>query len=486
MLLLDQSRCFSLKAMRSVAAASRLSSLTASLKAWALGFQARHTEPDFQAEGARAPIVGPSGQVCVEACLQKICLIFLLSISAFSQTAILLPSPRIQFLDSNGKPYAGGLLFTYQAGTTISQATYTDSNRTATNTNPIVLDSAGRASVFVSNAAAYKFVLQDRFGALVWTADNVTLNQLTVGGANTQVQYNCSGQLCGNSGFVFNQATQTLTITTLTVSAGGDLAGTFTGSPAFSGAVNFTGTGASSAQGVTQASTDSSTRLATDAFVKAAINASVGTGQVYGWAANGSSWQLACGVVAKTAAYPATPADCFVQASVAGGSFAITLPHLTTAVKWRITRTDSSANALTIVGDSGNINGQASIAVSSGGSADCYEDGVNGWCIVSGRSGAAVLAVKSGTTCALALNGGEWNCSGTITWPTALADANYSPICQTSYPQPGGSFAVPAGYQAKLFIQNSSITTAGFTYTVNDDHSGSLGAVYTYYCVAVE
>jgi hypothetical protein len=49
-----------------------------------------------------------------------------------------------QFFDNNGVVLAGGKLYTYDAGTTTLRATYTDSTGATPNSNPIVLDSAGR------------------------------------------------------------------------------------------------------------------------------------------------------------------------------------------------------------------------------------------------------------------------------------------------------------------------------------------------------
>jgi hypothetical protein len=51
-----------------------------------------------------------------------------------------------QFFDNSGVPLNGGLLYTYAAGTTTPQTTYSDSTGATPNANPIVLDSAGRVS----------------------------------------------------------------------------------------------------------------------------------------------------------------------------------------------------------------------------------------------------------------------------------------------------------------------------------------------------
>lgn len=85
----------------------------------------------------------------------------------------LMPMPRLQFSDASGIPLAGGFLFSYAAGTTTPLATYQDSLGAAANTNPIVLDSAGEAVIFLA-AAAYKIVLQDLNGVVQWTQDNVS------------------------------------------------------------------------------------------------------------------------------------------------------------------------------------------------------------------------------------------------------------------------------------------------------------------------
>lgn len=80
-----------------------------------------------------------------------------------------------QFFDDNGDPLTGGLLYTYAAGTTTPLASYTDSTGATANTNPIVLDSAGRVSaqVFLTTGSSYKFVLQTSASVTIWTKDNI-------------------------------------------------------------------------------------------------------------------------------------------------------------------------------------------------------------------------------------------------------------------------------------------------------------------------
>jgi hypothetical protein len=86
---------------------------------------------------------------------------------------ILAPLPKFQFFDANGDPLVGGKLWTYAAGTTTPLATYTNSGGGTANTNPVILDSRGEASVWMSSSAAYKFKLTTATNVDVWTVDNI-------------------------------------------------------------------------------------------------------------------------------------------------------------------------------------------------------------------------------------------------------------------------------------------------------------------------
>jgi hypothetical protein len=80
-----------------------------------------------------------------------------------------------QFFDNNGNPLAGGLIYTYAAGTTTPIATYTSSSGLTANANPIVLDSAGRtpAQIWLTAGNSYKFVLETALGVTIKTDDNI-------------------------------------------------------------------------------------------------------------------------------------------------------------------------------------------------------------------------------------------------------------------------------------------------------------------------
>lgn len=96
-------------------------------------------------------------------------------------TAFLPPFFELQFFDSNGIPLAGGQLYSYAAGTTTPLATYTDSTAGTPNANPIILDSAGRCSMWLGNAV-YKFNLLSSVATgsvqqpSPWPIDNVQSN----------------------------------------------------------------------------------------------------------------------------------------------------------------------------------------------------------------------------------------------------------------------------------------------------------------------
>lgn len=81
-----------------------------------------------------------------------------------------------RYFDANGVPLAGGSLTTYLAGTTTPLATYTDQSGVTPNTNPIVLDSSGGASVWLGTSA-YKFLLKDSLGNQIALVDNISAIQ---------------------------------------------------------------------------------------------------------------------------------------------------------------------------------------------------------------------------------------------------------------------------------------------------------------------
>ena len=104
-----------------------------------------------------------------------------------------------QFLDNNGNPLLAGKLYTYVAGTTTNQATYTSSSGVTPHTNPIILDAGGRVpggEIWLTDGLQYKFVLKNANDVLIGTYDNLVginsnfVNFLT----ETEVQTATAGQ----------------------------------------------------------------------------------------------------------------------------------------------------------------------------------------------------------------------------------------------------------------------------------------------------
>lgn len=73
--------------------------------------------------------------------------------------------------DTQGRPVPGGKVYTYEQGTTTPKETYSDEEGTTPNTNPVVLDSSGRAMIF--GDGSYTIDVKDMFDAQVngWPKD---------------------------------------------------------------------------------------------------------------------------------------------------------------------------------------------------------------------------------------------------------------------------------------------------------------------------
>lgn len=99
----------------------------------------------------------------------------------------LLAAPFSQFFDANGDPLSGGKVYTYAAGTTTPQNSYTDSGAGTPAANPVILDSAGRAAIWLSGS--YKIVVKDSADVIIVTTDNIVAS----GGTITEDQTYATG-----------------------------------------------------------------------------------------------------------------------------------------------------------------------------------------------------------------------------------------------------------------------------------------------------
>lgn len=83
--------------------------------------------------------------------------------------------PILQVFDDYGVILAGGKIETFAAGTTTPLATYQDLDGDIANTNPVVLDSAGKAVIRLTDGVAYKFDIYDSDDNLLDTIDDIVV-----------------------------------------------------------------------------------------------------------------------------------------------------------------------------------------------------------------------------------------------------------------------------------------------------------------------
>lgn len=82
-----------------------------------------------------------------------------------------------QFFNDSGVILSGGKLYSYVAGTTTPQATFTSASGSTAHTNPIILNSAGRVAtgeIWLTAGSNYKFSLYTSTDVLIANYDNIT------------------------------------------------------------------------------------------------------------------------------------------------------------------------------------------------------------------------------------------------------------------------------------------------------------------------
>lgn len=73
--------------------------------------------------------------------------------------------PRMHFFDKEGKPLIGGKVYSFKVGEDIFKPTYRNSEFTAANQNPILLDQAGSALIYVRGSVQLK--IYDKSGVFI-------------------------------------------------------------------------------------------------------------------------------------------------------------------------------------------------------------------------------------------------------------------------------------------------------------------------------
>lgn len=93
-------------------------------------------------------------------------------------------SPRVQFLDSQGVPLAGGFVNVYLAGSTTRTNTWADKAQSTLNENPIELDASGSCAIYVEADKTYKFTITDADGV---TQSHLGGDNILIGGSSADV-----------------------------------------------------------------------------------------------------------------------------------------------------------------------------------------------------------------------------------------------------------------------------------------------------------
>lgn len=94
----------------------------------------------------------------------------------------LLPFPKLQFFNNLGKPLSGGSIQTYIPDTLTPKTCWADPGQVTALTNPIILDSAGRAAIY--GVGAYRFIVSDANSNVIYDQlSNATLDDDAISAA---------------------------------------------------------------------------------------------------------------------------------------------------------------------------------------------------------------------------------------------------------------------------------------------------------------
>jgi len=115
-------------------------------------------------------------------------------------------NPVPQFFDDAGNVLASGKLYFYETGTTTLKNTYSDSDLTTPNTNPVTLDGEGRVAtgdgeIFLSGD--YKVRLTDSNDVQLWERDPVSTQSQLLNGWVAGVSYNENQIVVGSDGYFY-------------------------------------------------------------------------------------------------------------------------------------------------------------------------------------------------------------------------------------------------------------------------------------------
>lgn len=78
---------------------------------------------------------------------------------------------ELQFNDNDGNPLSLGRIYTYKSGVGSLANTYNENDQV--NSNPVILDANGRATIRLDSSFAYKFEVRDKNNVLIYERDKV-------------------------------------------------------------------------------------------------------------------------------------------------------------------------------------------------------------------------------------------------------------------------------------------------------------------------
>ena len=429
--------------------------------------------------------------------------------------------PRQCFNDnlSQGKPLAGGLIYSCAAGSSCPGtflATFTDSTGTLQNTNPVILDAAGCSSIWLTPGTAYKFVAQNAFGVQEWSADNVTGLAGSIGNgfaSTTVVSFSATPTFNVISQNQLFQMTLTGNVTSSNLVVSGitppaiisfEIAQDGTGSRTFTWPVtSFAAYPVSSTANSTTIETflwDGSTALLLSAYynvagvgTQVANNLQAGTINNPTFPATTTFSAILANSIASRAANPAATGfvrmasgdtACWRNNANSGdicvsknGADQIVTPNSLTTVSQATAFTSSTANPAAggvvrlASADTAcwrNAANSADICVSKNGSdqllipsalitSPTFVTGVN-------NNGSGHKHQRFGATCTTAATAGS-SCTTTYTWATAFADANYTPTCTAigAGNNPAG-ISIDSWTASQVVVRVFTIVNAASTY----------------------
>ena len=177
-----------------------------------------------------------------------------------------------QFFDSSGDVLSGGKLYFKESGSDTLKNTYQESGLSTPNSNPVVLDSAGRAAVNIFLDGTYRVELRDSSDTLIWQKDPV---QNPTAAGLTLAEVLASGSTSGSNDLemVTGQKIKTNTIAETTAASGVTVDGVLIKD---GGLTLASGAAFNSLKNENDMASNSTSAVASQASIKAFVEAQVG------------------------------------------------------------------------------------------------------------------------------------------------------------------------------------------------------------------